>query len=136
MMVADLELKRSLFERAVATARGTRARLKALTAAFFALSREKRELIQLVRRNTNALEESARSRVVRAYQAALPAVIERVVADGVRARELRPGDARLLSWHFVAMVEVALTRYAAGLWPDGDRRIDHVLDMFFRGVQA
>lgn len=136
MMAADLEHKKELFTRAVDAVNGCRERLRALTSAYFALAEEKRDLIQLVRRDANVFREPARSRLVKAYQEALPRPVEQVVADGLREGELRRGDARLLAWHFVALVEVTLTEYGRRLFKSDQARLDHVLDLFFQGVEA
>lgn len=136
MMSADLEEKRRIFTETVESTKGCRPRLRALTAAYFALPRTKRDLIQLVRRTTNIFDEPLRSRLVRAYQTALPQPVERVLREGVRDREIRAADPRLLSWHFVALVETTLTRYADSVFPTHDAKLAHVLDLFFRGVNA
>jgi AcrR family transcriptional regulator len=136
MMNADFEEKASLFQRVVGSAEGCRARLRALTSAYFSLPPAKRDLIHLVRRDSNAFGEPTRSSLVRAYQAALPNPVETILLQGMRSGELRGTDPRLLSWQFVAIVEVTLNRYADGLFPDPDSRLDYVLDLFFSGVHA
>jgi AcrR family transcriptional regulator len=134
LMYADLAEKRGLFHEAVATDGSCRDRLRRLTRAFFGLPPEKRELIKLVRRDINVFAEPSRSELVTAYQASLPELIERVVRDGIARGELRSADARLLSWHFVALVEVTLGRYADDVFFDADAKLDFVLDLFFRGA--
>jgi hypothetical protein len=73
---------------------------------------------------------------VTAYQAALPELVEQVIRDGIRGGELAPADPRLLSWHFVAMVEVTLTPYADTLFEDTESRVDYLLDLFLGGCAA
>ncbi|MBI2899160.1 MAG: TetR/AcrR family transcriptional regulator [Planctomycetes bacterium] len=136
MMAADLEAKRDLFVAAASSASGCRERLRRLTAAYFALPREKRDLIQLVRRDTNVFRDPVRARLVRLYQAALPQPVERIMAEGMRDRELRAADSRLLAWQFIALVELTLNRYAAKVLPDDGARLDYVLDLFFRGADG
>jgi hypothetical protein len=110
--------------------------LRRLCEAFLALPREKRLALRLIRRDINVFGEPVRSELISAYQEALPGVIESVIGDGIRNGEMADGDARLLSWHFVAMVEVTLSRYADEVFITNDERIDHVLDLFlFGGAQ-
>lgn len=136
LMHADLAEKRRLFTQAVSSPGTCRQRLRRLTSAFLLLPPESRELIKLVRRDINTFREPVRSELVRAYQAALPEVVERVVLDGMTSGELRSADPRLLSWHFVAMVEITLGRYAQRIFRDTDERLDYVLDLFFSGAEA
>jgi AcrR family transcriptional regulator len=136
MMVGDLDRKRLLFEQAVATSGSCRTRLGRLTRDFLELPAEERELTQLVRRDINTFSGPERDRLVRAYQQALPEQIEAIVADGIRAGELAPGDVRVLSWLFVAMVEVVIGDYAERVLTSTDDRLDQVLDLFFDGAAA
>lgn len=132
----DLDAKRALFSRAIGSGRGCRERLKRLTEAFLRLPREKRQIIKLVRRDINVFGEPARTELIRAYQASLPEIVESVIRDGICDGEVEPEDARLLSWHFVAMVEVTLGSYADDVFDDTETRLDHVLDLFFQGAAA
>lgn len=134
LMYAYLAERRALFQSAVDSGGSCRDRLRRLTRAFFELPREKRELIKLVRRDINIFAEPSRTELVKAYQASLPELIERIVRDGIERGELKPADPRLLSWHFVALVEVTLGRYADDLFPDAEAKLDFVLDLFFRGA--
>jgi AcrR family transcriptional regulator len=136
LMHADLAEKRSLFRGAIDSATGCRERLRGLTTNFFNLPVARRRTISLVRRDINIFEEPARTELVRAYQAALPELVEEVIRDGIRDGELAPTDPRLLSWHFVAMVEVTLTKYADTLFEETDTRVAYVLDLFFSGSAA
>jgi len=134
LMHSDLAGKRALFGEAVAAGRDCRDRLRRLTAVFFDLPRQSREVARLVRRDINIFGEPARDDLVRAYQSSLPVLIEGVIRDGIRDGELAPADPRLLSWHFVAMVEVTLTGYADSVFETADDKLDHVMELFFRGA--
>lgn len=136
LMHADLAEKRSLFGQAIDSAAGCRERLRRLTRTFFNLPSEKLLLIKLVRRDINVFGEPARSKLVRAYQSSLPDLVETVIRDGIRDGELSPSDPRLLSWQFVAMVEITLARYADDVFDDTDAKLDYVLDLFFCGAAA
>jgi AcrR family transcriptional regulator len=130
----DLARKKELFERAIAAGRTCRDRLGRLTRAFFEMSRTERELIKLVRRDNHTFAEAPRAELIRAYQSSLPELIEGVIRDGINNGELAPADPRLLSWHFVALVEVTLGDYADRVFDDSDTKLDFVLDQFFSGA--
>ena len=134
LLHADLKQKRNLFQQAIDRETGSRNRLSALTAAFFELHREQRDLIRLVRRDINVFAGPARGELIRAYQTALPELVEQVLRDGIRDGEVQPEDPRLLSWHFVALVDVTLSAYADTVFEDTDRKLDHVLALFFSGA--
>lgn len=130
----DLGEKEQLFEVAATAAGSCRERLARLTRTFFELPVEKRRLIRLVRRDINIFKDPVRDSVVRAYQSALPDQVERIIRDGIDAGELAPGDPRLLAWHFVAMVEVVLSKYAGVRLPDHDAKLAYILDLFLGGA--
>jgi len=137
MMLEHLGRMESLFEQAVALDGDARERLSRLTRDFLELPVEERELMRLVRRDINIFDPADRHRLVAAYQKALPEHVEAIIGDGIRDGELGAGDARLLSWSFVALVEVVLADYAgAVLGVDTTARLDHVLELFFGGVAA
>ena len=134
LLHSDLAKKEELF-RGAADSEGTaRARLGRLTGAFFALPREARRVITLIRRDINIFDKPAREELVKAYQAALPTQVERIIADGIRDGELRDADPRLLSWHFVSLVEVSLTPYASRQFANNEEKLNHLLDLFFHGA--
>ena len=130
----DLARKKELFERAIASGGTCRDRLGRLTRAFFELSKTERDLIKLVRRDNHTFDETARAELVRAYQSSLPELIERVIRQGIDSGQLAPADPRLLSWHFVALVEVTLSDYASRFFNDTDMKLAFVLDQFFAGA--
>lgn len=134
MMHVDLRGKRELFKSALEGPGPTRERLKRLTQRFLELPPEARDLIKLVRRDINIFRDPLREQLVRAYQETLPQPIEAVLREGIEAGELAPADPRLLSWIYVAMVEVMLTSYAATLFEDQETMLGAVLDLFFSGA--
>ncbi|MCP3991856.1 MAG: TetR/AcrR family transcriptional regulator [Actinomycetia bacterium] len=136
MMLQDLDKKQILFAEAVAVSGTCRERLAALTRAFLELPDEDRELTRLVRRDINSFAGEERKTLVLAYQRALPEQVESIITDGINQGELAPGDARILSWSFIALVEVVISDYAADVLPSIDAGLDHVLDLFFRGAAA
>lgn len=136
MMLEDLERKRHLFEQAVVMAGDCRERLARLTRDFLELPADDRELIRLVRRDINIFDGEDRDRLVRAYQRALPEQVEAIVRDGIRDGELAGADPRLLSWSFVALVEIVIGDYAHQVLGDTTARLDHVLELFFGGAVA
>ncbi|MEZ5175602.1 MAG: TetR/AcrR family transcriptional regulator [Acidimicrobiia bacterium] len=136
MMLDDFAAKRDLFSEAVAMEGTCRDRLAKLTGDFLALPPEERRLAGLVRRDINTFSGDERTQLVRAYQMALPRQIEAIIADGIADGELAQGDPRLLSWWFVALVEVAVSRYADDSLGSASARLDHLLDLFFDGAAA
>jgi AcrR family transcriptional regulator len=136
MMLNDLARKRRLFEQAVAAPGSCRDRLAQLTRNFLELPDEERELTRLVRRDINTFTGEERNRLVRAYQLALPEQVEAIIKDGIKDGEVAPGDARILSWSFVALVEVVIGQHADLVLGTIEARLDHVLDLFFNGTAA
>lgn len=136
MMLGDLESRRQLFRQAVAAPGTCRQRLGKLTRDFLELPHEDRQVTQLVRRDINTFSGVERDRLVRAYQRALSEQIEAIVGDGIRDGELGPGDTRILSWSFIALVEVVIGEYAGRLLGSTEACLDHVLDHFFDGAAA
>jgi len=134
MLLDDLEAKRLLFGRAVNALGSSRDRLARLTRDFLELPYEERELTRLVRRDINTFTGEERERLVRAYQRALPEQVEAIIRDGIRDGELAPGDARLLSWSFVALVEVVIGPYADRVFGSTEARLGHVLGLFLDGA--
>jgi hypothetical protein len=63
-------------------------------------------------------------------------VVEAVIRDGIRDGELIGTDARLLAWHFVAAVEVTLSRHTDSVFKGPRAKLDYVLDLFFLGTGA
>jgi len=136
MMRRDLQRKKALFTHAIDAGSSCRERLRSLTRAFFSLPVEKRDLIKLVRRDISFFAEPARSELIRMYQSSLPEIIEPVMAQGIRDGELACADPRLLSWYFVAQVEIMLGKYANSIFPNEEAKIDFALDLFFTGSSS
>ncbi|MCP4957689.1 MAG: TetR/AcrR family transcriptional regulator [Actinomycetia bacterium] len=134
MMLDDLEHKHQLFGEAVAMTGSCRDRLARLTGDYLRLPAEERELTHLVRRDINSFSGEERQTLVQAYQQALPRQVQAIIEDGIRDRELAPGDARILAWSFVALVEVIISDYAGNVFPSVDAGLDHVLGLFFHGT--
>ncbi len=134
MMQLALKEKLALFQTAVASPGTCQERLRHFTRIYLELPRQKRDLMKLVRRDINIFKDPVRNQLVRAYQAALPDQIEIIVQDGIRDGELAPTDPRLLSWIYVAMVEVILTPYAERVVDDRNEMLEFVIRLFFNGA--
>jgi AcrR family transcriptional regulator len=134
MMHAYLQEKRELFRSALERPGPAREQLRRLTQRFLDLPPEERGLMKLIRRDINIFKDPQREQLVRAYQATLPRPIEAILRAGLEQGELAPADPRLLSWMYVAMVEVVLTRYAATLFEEAEAMLEAVLDLFFSGA--
>jgi AcrR family transcriptional regulator len=134
MLHNDLAQKSRLYRQQALEIDGSCAeRLRHLTRAFLSLPETKRRLIGLVRRDVNIFPPQLRDELVRAYQQALPDLVEEIIRDGVRDGELMPCDPRLLAWQFVALVEVVLTPYAKQRFACDDDKLNYVLSMFLNG---
>jgi AcrR family transcriptional regulator len=113
-----------------------RARLRALTRVFLSLPPNERQVMGLVRRDVNVFRGRLRAGLVRAYQGAVPELVEAVLADAIRRKELRKQDARWLAWAYVAIVETTLGDYAQETLGSVERQLDAVLDLFLRGAAS
>jgi AcrR family transcriptional regulator len=136
MLNQDLSAKRELFAEAVALQGSCYERLHKLTDDFLNLPSVNRGLITLVRRDINIFPPEVRAELVRAYQSALPEQVQTILEDGMASGEIVRTDSRLLSWEFVALVEVTLSPYAEQVLPTVAAKLDHVLDVFFKGAAA
>jgi AcrR family transcriptional regulator len=136
LLLGDLDHKRILFSRAVAMRGTCRDRLARLTRDFLGLPDDQRDMLRLVRRDINFFRGDDREQMVRAYQRALPEQVEAIVRDGMADGDLAPGDARLVSWSFVALVEIMIGDYAVRHLGDAEARLDHALRLFFEGAAS
>ncbi len=136
LMQTDLAAKKAVFGEALDAGADCRDSLRRLTRAYFDLPRSKSDIIKLVRRDANIFDRSVRGKLVRAYQAALPELVESVMREGIRSGELAKADPRLLAWHFIAIVEVTLASYADKVFGAADTKLDYVIDLFFRGAAS
>ena len=136
MLQSALLDQQALLRTAVAGPGTCQERLRRLTQIFLDLPREKRDVMKLVRRDINIFKAPVRNQLVRAYQSALPDQIEVIMRDGIRDGELAPVDARLLSWLYVAIVEVILTPYAERVLEIQQEMLDFVIRLFFSGIGA
>ena len=134
MLHRDLAEKQAIFHAAASTSGSSRDRLGRLTRSFLDMPRGKRRVMRLVRRDINIFAGPERERLVQAYQNALPVEVENIVRDGIAKGEIGAGDPRLLSWQFVALVEVALSPYADTLFGAVDEKLNQVLDLFLGGA--
>ncbi|MBL4771227.1 MAG: TetR/AcrR family transcriptional regulator [Planctomycetes bacterium] len=132
----DLATKKVLFRQAVELEGHVRERLAQLTRSFLELAPALRMTARLVRRDINVFSEEDQEKLVRHYQAALPQQVETILHDGMADGTLAPTDSRLLSWHFVALVEVTLTPYANSVFENNDSKLDLVLNLFLGGASA
>jgi AcrR family transcriptional regulator len=104
--------------------------------SFLNLPSETLASIRSIRRNINIFAEPARTQLVRAYQAALPAQIEALLTDGMAKSEIIPMDARLLSWQHVAVVEVSLHDYGRQQLGNPEEMADSIVNLFYDGIKS
>ena len=134
MLRTDFSAKRKLLRAALQSGAPATENLRRLLQVFVDLPRSKRDLMHLVRRDVNRFDNPARNRIVRAYQSALPDLVENVIAVGIEVGEIRPGSARILAWHLVAILEVALSPFALRNLSDEQAVVEHVMELFLEGV--
>lgn len=112
-----------------------RERLRALTCVYLSMRPAQRSLMRLVRRDLNVFQGKLRQGIVRAYQDAVPDLVERVLADAMKNKEIRTADPRWLAWAYVAIVETTLGEYAQSHLGTVDDRLDAALDLFLDGAR-
>jgi len=112
-----------------------RKRLYLSLVSFLRLPPQTLATMRSIRRNINILEEPKRTKLIRAYQAALPEQIEALLADGMANGEVVSMDARLLSWQHVAAVEVSLHEYGRRLLGGPEEMADSIVSLFFNGIE-
>jgi AcrR family transcriptional regulator len=135
MMHSQMAELRAIFSASMEGQRDAYGRLRSLTRAFLTLPGQKRDVMKLVRRDINVFAEPARTELIHAYQSCLPEQVETAIRKGMVEGELRTGDARLLSWQFVAAVEVTLSSYSNRIFRSIDDKLDFVLALFFDGAR-
>lgn len=112
-----------------------RERLRALTRVYLAMRPAQRNVMRLVRRDLNAFNGRMREGMVRAYQGAVPDLVEQVLRDAIKSKEIKKQDARWLAWAYVAIVETTLGDYAQQKLGNVDARLDAALDLFLEGAR-
>ncbi len=134
MMVRYLNSVQMLLRQAVDEERGARERLTQLTAAYLEQSLEDQRVIQLVRRDANRFTNKTKHTLVTSYQEALPNQIEAIIIDGIADDQIMSGDAQLMAWQFVAIVEVCLSDYIREKFESPQAMAFYLTSMFFDGV--
>jgi AcrR family transcriptional regulator len=134
MLLRDLDEKRVVFQQAVDFKGDCRSRLILSTKLLFQMPSHKQKVIRLVRRDINVFKGETREQLVRAYQMALPESVEAIIRDGIANGELAENDPRLLSWGYVAMVEVVLSNYAQQILGGPEQCVEHAVNLFFQGA--
>ena len=94
------------------------------------------KVVSLVRRDSNIFKDPIRAKLIRAYQAAVPEPVETILADGMANGEIITADTRLLSWQYVAMVEVSIHPYGHKILGDPEAMADFVVTTIFSGIEA
>ena len=136
MMEADLSEKQVLFNKAVTTGGSAQQRLEILTRTFLDLSVEKKRISGLIRRDINTISLKARTRLLEMYQEALPSQVQSIIEEGIAEGEIRPVDARLLSFSFISLVEHTISQHGTRTLKDNDKKIQFVIGLLFNGIAA
>ena len=103
---------------------------------FLQLPDQTLKLVKLVLRDSNIFKNPMRAELIRAYQAAVPEPVETILADGMAKGEIIVADTRLLSWQYVAMVEVSIHPYGHKVLGDPKAMADFVVTTIFSGIEA
>ena len=111
-----------------------RDRLQKTLVCFLQLPPDIRGIMRSIRRNINIFENPTRKQLITEYQEALPRQIEILLAEGMAKRQVVSGDARLLSWQHVAIVEVTLYQYDRGELGSPDQVAASIVNLFLNGV--
>jgi len=111
-----------------------RERLYASVLNFLQLPEELLGVLRLVRRDINIFDLPIRSKIIQAYQAAIPLPVESIIRDGIAAGEVKAVDARLLSRQLVALVEVVLHPYSRQVLGGSEEIATYIINLFFDGV--
>lgn len=113
-----------------------RERLRALTRVYLALPPARRSVMRLVRRDLGVFNGKMRQGIIRAYQSAVPALVEQVLRDAIKHREIAKQDARWLAWAYVAIIETTLGEYAQAQLGNVEARLETALTLFLEGATA
>jgi AcrR family transcriptional regulator len=128
------QIEESTREAAENSAGLCRERLYASMLNFLQLPTEMLGVLRLVRRDINIFKDPMRAELIRAYQTAVPEQVEVIIRAGIEDGELRPLDARLLSWELVALVEVVLRPYSWAVIGEPQEMTEFVIGLFFDGI--
>ncbi len=94
------------------------------------------KVVGLVRRDSNIFQNPGRRELIRAYQAAVSEPVETILTNGMANGEIITADARLLSWQYIAMVEVSIHPYGRKILGDPEAMADFVVTTIFSGIEA
>jgi AcrR family transcriptional regulator len=111
-----------------------RERLRESMLTFLQLPDELHAVLRLVRRDINIFRDPVRDELIRAYQKAIPEQVEAILQHGITSEEIKPIDARLLSWELVALVEVTLAPYSRQVLGSPQEIADFVIRLFLDGI--
>lgn len=136
MLRANLAEIRDAMRAELPTEGSSYEKLRALTRAYLRRPSEKRALVHLVRRDVNVFREPLRTTIIRTYQESVTALVEAIMREGIARGELEAHDPRILSWSYVALVEMLLAPYAHEKLGGAEGVLDYALHLFFQGVAS
>jgi AcrR family transcriptional regulator len=128
------EIRENMQAAAKDTTGSCQERLYQSNLTFVRLPDELQRVLGLVRRDINIFTDPMRSELIRAYQFAIPEPVEAILRDGIASGEVKPVDARLLSWELIAMVEVTLSPYSRSVIGGPEKTVQFVLDLLMDGI--
>lgn len=136
MIFSSLEVLRTLTVESKKTTQGLpcKERLQHSLAKFLQLPDDIIGMIQLVRRDSNIFESEVRKRLVSVYQDSLPNPLQDILSEAIKNGEIIESDPRLLTWQYVAIVEVSLHPYARSLFDSSDELASVIVSNFINGI--
>lgn len=94
------------------------------------------KVVGLVRRDNTLFKDPIRAELIRAYQVAISEPVESILADGMANGEIITADARLLSWQYIALVEVSIHPYGHEILGGPESMANFVVTTIFSGIEA
>ena len=103
---------------------------------FLQLPEETIEVIRLVRRDSSIFQPTVRQQIIETYQAALPNLLETIFSEAMANGEIIQADARLLTWQYIALVEVSMHPYGRAALGDTQSLAKFIATNFVKGIET
>ena len=103
---------------------------------FLQLPEETIAVIRLVRRDSSIFQQNVRQQIIETYQAALPDFLETVFSEAMANGEIIKADARLLTWQYIALVEVSMHPYGRKALGDTKSLAQFIATNFLKGIET
>ena len=131
ILVQNLEQISVLVEQAAQLPLDTRSRLAYITRGIFAMTPERRGMIQLASRHFPTLSLPARKAFDRIYQQNFILKIQAILTEGMQRNELRQMDPHRATWFFLGM----LYPFFSATTKERDNPSEELLSVFMDGMK-